>query len=546
MTLTDSTRGPATGTISDDPVRGYSDPDTYWTTANIGEAAPSVMTPLCWSLWGPGNELAVMGCWHRFGMLGPERVQVDPDQNNRLTGIFFGRQAMNIDVIREGVDRFPGLTADDFELGLAGFVHPEPKTFTRLTDHQQALVTELVERVRETHGRRLTEMTEQQESWWQREVFGGQSGEDPIRRLDGAFDRFVWSVSIHNETRLLVVAAMTGVYQIAAGADALALVPSVTSAFGDVAELSMAGDLWRLARGELDMGAFLERHGFHGESEGNPAGRSWREAPNLLEPTLAALRGRDVDEHPDRRAERAVARQRTALAELEAKLDASGVDALREALSQVAISVRETEIGKAAFLRAIDGFRAAARDLGAQLVGDGRLETVDDVFLFTLDELRADRGAGVSDAVLAHRRGKIAEYRGYTLPTTFTGMPEPIVKSAERVAIGDVLTGVGASGRAYEGTVRIVRRTEDEDALEPGEVLVCEATDPSWTPLFMLAEAVVIDIGSVGSHGAIVARELGLPAVLNTGDGTRRLRTGDRVLVDGAAGTVTVIALADN
>ena len=546
MTLTDSVPGATTGPLCVDPVRGNSAPDTYWTTANIGEAAPSVMTPLCWSLWGPGNELAVLGCWHRFGMIGPEQVYVDPDQNNRLTGVFYGRQAMNIDVIREWVDRFPGLTADDFELGLAGFVHPDPKQFTRLSDRQQALVAGVVEGVRDTHAERLATMAEQQEAWWQREVLGGRSGEDPVRRLDAAFDRFVRSIGIHNETRLLVVAAMTSVYQIAAGAGALYLVLSVTSAFGDVAELSMAADLWRLAQGDLDMDVFIRRHGFHGESEGNPAGRSWREMSSLLDPTVAALRGRGADEHPDRRAERAVARQRTALAEFEAKLDAAGVTALREAISQVAMSVRETEIGKAAFLRAIDGFRAAARDLGAQLVDEGRLDAVDDVFLFTLDELRADRGAAVSDAVLAERRTRIAEYSRYTVPTTFTGMPEPIAKSAERAAVGDVLTGVGASGRSYEGTVRIVRRTEDEDALEPGEILVCEATDPSWTPLFMLAEAVVIDIGSVGSHGAIVARELGLPAVLNTGDGTRRLRTGDRVLVDGAAGTVTVIALADN
>ncbi|MEV6340500.1 PEP-utilizing enzyme [Nocardia vinacea] len=545
MTLADS--APSTAAHADpDPVRGNSAPDIYWTTANIGEAAPSVMTPLCWSLWGPGNELAVLGCWHRFGLLGPEQVTVDPDQNNRLTGVFYGRQAMNIDAIRQWVDRFPGLTADDFEFGLAGSVHPNPRPFDRLTDGQQALVADTVEQVRATHAHRLEAMIEQQKDWWQREILGGQSTIDPVRRLDAAFERFVWSIGIHNETRLLSVASMTSVYRIAAGADALDLVSSVTSAFGDVAELSMAADLWSLARGELDMDVFIERHGFHGESEGNPAGRSWREVPSLLASTVSALRRRGTDEHPERRAEQAVARQRTALVELEARLNTAQIEDLRRALSEIATSVRETELGKAAFLRAIDGFRSAARDLGAQLVAEGRLATVDDVFLFTLDELRADRGAAVGDDVLSHRRARVAEYRAYTLPTTFTGMPEPIMTSAERVAAGDVLTGVGASGRSYEGTVRIIRRTEDEDALEPGEVLVCEATDPSWTPLFMLAEAVVIDIGSVGSHGAIVARELGLPAVINTVDGSRRLRTGDRVRVDGTAGTVTILALAEN
>lgn len=543
MTSADSIRG-TIAPSDNDPTRGNSNPDTYWTTANIGEAAPSVMTPLCWSLWGPGNELAVLRCWHRFGLLGPDQVYVDPDQNNRLTGVFYGRQAMNVDAIRKWVDRFPGITADDFEFGLAGSVHPNPKPFARISVDQQALVADIVEQVRATHSERLAAMVERQDRWWRQEVLGTPSGQDPVRRLEAAFERFVWSIGIHNETRLLSVVSMANVYRIAAGAGALDLVPSVTSAFGDVAELSMAADLWSLSRGELAMNVFIERHGFHGESEGNPAGRSWREAPSLLESTVSALRGRDSTEHPQRRAEHALSRQRAALAELESRLDGTEVVELKQALSEIAASVRETELGKAAFLRAIDGFRAAARDLGAELVEDGRIAAVDDVFLFTLDELRADHGASVGGGVLAQRNAIVSEYRSYALPTTFTGMPEPILKSAARVIVGEVLTGVGASGRSYEGIVRIVRRTEDEDTLEPGEVLVCEATDPSWTPLFMLAEAVVIDIGSVGSHGAIVARELGLPAVVNTVDGSRRLRTGDRVVVDGAAGTVSVVELA--
>jgi pyruvate,water dikinase len=86
--------------------------------------------------------------------------------------------------------------------------------------------------------------------------------------------------------------------------------------------------------------------------------------------------------------------------------------------------------------------------------------------------------------------------------------------------------------------VRVIVDPGDTDDFEPGEVLVCRATDPSWAALFYLASAVVIDIGGDMSHGAIVARELGLPAVVNTGDGTTRLCTGDRVRVDGSAGTV--------
>jgi pyruvate,water dikinase len=100
----------------------------------------------------------------------------------------------------------------------------------------------------------------------------------------------------------------------------------------------------------------------------------------------------------------------------------------------------------------------------------------------------------------------------------------------------------GGKPRNRRGTVRIIDDPADADLLEPGEILVCRFTGPSWSVLFTLAEAVVIDIGGVASHGAVVSREMGLPCVIGTGDGSRRLRTGDLVRVDGSAGTVTVVA----
>ena len=82
---------------------------------------------------------------------------------------------------------------------------------------------------------------------------------------------------------------------------------------------------------------------------------------------------------------------------------------------------------------------------------------------------------------------------------------------------------------------------EEFDKLQRGEILVCPHTDPEWTPLFTLAAGVVVDTGGILSHAAIVAREYGIPAVLAAGDATKKLRDGDSVLVDGTAGTVTVL-----
>lgn len=103
------------------------------------------------------------------------------------------------------------------------------------------------------------------------------------------------------------------------------------------------------------------------------------------------------------------------------------------------------------------------------------------------------------------------------------------------------LTGVGVSTGVAEGVVRVVRHQRDIASVRAGEVLVCEATSPSWTPVFERAAAAVCDVGGLLTHAAIISREFGVPCVCATVDGTRRLRTGDRVRVDGDRGTVEIL-----
>ena len=106
---------------------------------------------------------------------------------------------------------------------------------------------------------------------------------------------------------------------------------------------------------------------------------------------------------------------------------------------------------------------------------------------------------------------------------------------------GDTIEGVGASSGTIEAPARVLRGPEDFGEMRPGEVLVAGITTPAWTPLFALASAVVTDVGGPLSHGSIVAREYGIPAVLGTGVATRRIESGQRIRVDGDAGTVTLL-----
>ena len=117
--------------------------------------------------------------------------------------------------------------------------------------------------------------------------------------------------------------------------------------------------------------------------------------------------------------------------------------------------------------------------------------------------------------------------------------PSPSAGTAAPAA--GALLGQGASPGRATGRVRIVSGPEDFDAFQPGEVLVAQATAPAWTPLFGRAAAVVTDGGTLAAHASLVAREYGIPAVVGTGQATRRLATGQLVRVDGTTGTVAVV-----
>jgi pyruvate,water dikinase len=105
----------------------------------------------------------------------------------------------------------------------------------------------------------------------------------------------------------------------------------------------------------------------------------------------------------------------------------------------------------------------------------------------------------------------------------------------------DALTGFAGSPGVVEGVARVVLDVRDVGKIEEGEILVAPVTSPSWTPVFGKVAAAVSDIGGIMSHAAIVAREYGMPAVVGTGNATARIRSGDRLRVDGNAGVVTIL-----
>jgi pyruvate,water dikinase len=214
-----------------------------------------------------------------------------------------------------------------------------------------------------------------------------------------------------------------------------------------------------------------------------------------------------------------------------------------------------------------------AREFGALLARNGFIDDADDLFylqrhevLDALVDLRLAWAAG-SEArgprywppIVARRKEILEAARRWMPPPALGAVPEAIGEpmtimlwgiTTERVrewaAPGQeddaTLTGAAGAPGIVEGTARVILDVRQLGELEDGEILVAPVTSPSWTPVFGKVAAAVSDIGGIMSHAAIVAREYGLPAVVGTGDATSRIRTGDRLRVDGDSGTVTILA----
>jgi pyruvate,water dikinase len=198
------------------------------------------------------------------------------------------------------------------------------------------------------------------------------------------------------------------------------------------------------------------------------------------------------------------------------------------------------------FLAALRAFAlAAAEQLGAV----GALSRPEDVFYLTEPELRGALAALASGGAIpaslardaAARRSEYLDFRTSPPSEVLVGDAEAVAAEApvlRRGADGVSLRGLGVSPGRVEGSARVVRSVEELQALRAGEVIVAATTDPSWTSLLALGGALVLEVGGLLSHGAIVARELGIPAVVDVTAATSLVATGDVVAVDGSAGTV--------
>ena len=277
--------------------------------------------------------------------------------------------------------------------------------------------------------------------------------------------------------------------------------------------------------------AFLTNHGHRGYRELCMRDPAWGEDPtSLVQSMQAGARAR-------------LAGAATHHAH-QASIDMASLSrGLRWLLPRAHNAVRRREHTKSHLVTVGHRFKLAFAHLGKLLVEEGSLPDADLVCFFTFNELPdfvATRDPAMVEKA-KRRRNALPFQQRLSFPEISVGSPLPLQEQAAEIGDGK-FAGRPASSGIVEGAARVAHTLSEAAELEPGEILVTPITDIGWTPYFSIIAGLVTDLGSAVSHGAVIAREYGLPCVVNSRVGTRIIKTGDRIRLDGDTGLVELLA----
>lgn len=565
-----------------------------YTRGNSGEVFPNVMTPMTGSLIGDASTDGQIRAMRDLGVV-LDRDVAEPEAFG--TGVFGGYLYGNLSLIRVISERLPGMSADDADRQVAGLSEKAPPhrpqpgdrspvaairasvtmagklgrpTIAEVDDAEQATRrwraalpvpttrsdTQLVEFVRAypprfAAGMRLLLLTS---------AFAAASS--------AAVERFADRAGTPAGTAMSLTAGL-GTIDSAAPAVSLwnlgrqvAASPTLTNAFDrnvDLARLTDttgvdvdddadddADDEWNSFRRGFD--AFVAEHGSRGPDEWELASETWGTDPTIALAAIERLRHAPPQRNPiDARRRLAAERARTT-AEVRGRLPRPIRPVFDRVTDAARLYAEGRERAKATFIADTDPVRRALFELADRTADRGGPPSRRDFFLITADELNAfvSDPPSFSD-VIAERRERRDYLQEREPPFVFEGtIPDPSTwplrtdRTTPRTVSRSpaTLTGQGVCPGVARGRARIVRDPSDPGCLGPDDILVAPITDPAWTPLFLAVAGVVVEVGAQQSHAAIVARELGIPAIVGVADATVRIPDGQAIEIDGATGTV--------
>ena len=519
--------------------------DFLWSSVNTNEALPDVMTPASWSLWQiyfvDTNPVRLPGKYPFCGNIAGRAYM-----NLSLVISFYRSVGLNL---RRGMhaDLLGLAQTDDLNLDIPliplpplaalWMVLPGRLESKRLAAREpQGLVDFLAStpgwcRAERERLGRLDKPHELLEAW--------QAGIKP-RFMDAC--RWLRSVSMNFADPATHLRRQ--LEKLVGEADAVAILSNLAGKSAELESLGPLMGLGRLARGELSRDAYLERYGHRGPHELELSVPGGEEQPGWLDERLADFLRAPADAEGMLNSQRE--KSLAAWQQLE-RANPGRAPRLRRQLEAIAAAARGREAIRSEYTRLARLTRHFLLRVGEVTeLGDG-------IFFLSLNEMTAVLGGDRSSA--AHIPARRETYEKYSAlppyPSVIIGAFDPFAWAADpnrrsdffdsrkpASKAGDVIKGFAGAAGCVEGLVRRIDRAEDGDQILPGEILVTITTNVGWTPLFPRLAAIVTDVGAPLSHAAIVAREMGIPAVVGCGNATMLLKTGDHVRVDGSAGTV--------
>jgi len=536
-----------------------------YTRANVGEVFPDPVTPLTSGRAFWYTELGWRDAWLRIGAF--EKDEFPADRFCQL-GVQGGYCYLNASLIRLFAERAPGLSWRDMDAQFFGAQPGVPEYEEMPGDVRPDLTERVGYFFSELFAVRsladLTELTDDRNATRAlragRPDFSEMADRDLYQRyLDLCeMHRTMFAHHIHATYAASVpLGVISGVATAVVRPD---LVMPLIAGVGHVDSAEPSYAMWELSR--LDPGseefaagldAFIAEFGSRGPNEWESRSPTWETKPTLALAAVQQMRLAPDSAAPLAHNHERAAEREEAAAELLALVEGDAVvhGQLSAAIACSVAWFAARERTKTNNIRVIHEMRMPMRELGRRMVERGAFDEIEDygfVLESEMDDLLADPHR-FTDAIRS-RRDEYHALQELCPPFVFVGSAEGPqtwerrdAASSAKLGAGDTLAGLAGCSGVVEGIARVVLDSNDPTALQPGDILVAPITDPSWTPLFVSAGGVVVDVGAPMSHAIIVSRELGIPCVISATGATRRIPDGARVRVDGNTGIVTVLEL---
>lgn len=559
-----------------------------YTRANVGEVFPDPVTPLtCETLWL--SELGWRDAWVRIGAFDIDEFPSDQYCQLGVTG---GYCYLNASLARLFGERAPGLSwqaIDDTFFGTQPGIPP-------YTEAEGDVRPDLTEKIGATFawvfGQRsvedLQELTDDRRSTKAlvaaRPNFADMTDRELWERYQSLLPMHRALFAHHVFATYMATVPLGVISAVATAVGRPDLVLTIVSGFGDVDSAAPSTALWDMGRtvrnsplltAEFDRGvpglldrlradpgakeflaefaAFVGEYGSRGPNEWEGRSPTWETRPELALSAIERMRLAPDEMSPERQnAQRADDRE-AAAAELMAMVagDEATAGQLGAAIASSKAWIPARERTKTNNIRFIHELRMNMREIGRRMVSCGAFDEIEDFGMVRISEFDKFlvEPHSMTD-VIRERRSEYHRLQELTPSFLFVGSdggPSTWERrdavSPDTMSVGESLAGMPGCPGVAEGRARVILDSNDPGALDVDDILVAPITDPSWTPLFVPAAAVVVDVGAPLSHAIIVSRELGIPCVVSATNATRRIPDGARIRVDGSTGVVTVLEM---